>query len=184
MEYDWKLINSFAPWLSAIGTLLAVITSLYLARRENPKLRVTTSVQVLISEAIEGNPKYFIIEIVNIGIRPVKITGVGWTIGLFKKKSFIQMVGKDSEDLVSQMYSSDYPVTLNDGEEAKWLIPLDRDNNWIDGFKNNFSWCPRWDMLFTNLEVFTSHGMKHKERIGETVRKELLEAIKKEKEER
>lgn len=28
---EWKFINSFAPWLSAIGTLLAVSVSLYLS---------------------------------------------------------------------------------------------------------------------------------------------------------
>src|SRR5438128_5518971 len=29
----WRFINSFAPWLPAVGTLTAVIVSLYLGRR-------------------------------------------------------------------------------------------------------------------------------------------------------
>jgi hypothetical protein len=36
----WGFINSFAPWLSAIGTLAAVITSLYLALADRSRLRV------------------------------------------------------------------------------------------------------------------------------------------------
>lgn len=37
----WSFINGFAPWLSAIGTLVAVWTSLYLALADRTKLRVT-----------------------------------------------------------------------------------------------------------------------------------------------
>jgi hypothetical protein len=36
----WRFINSFAPWLSAIGTLAAVITSLYLATASRTRLRI------------------------------------------------------------------------------------------------------------------------------------------------
>jgi hypothetical protein len=35
----WTFVNSFAPWLSAIGTLAAVITSLYLATADRTRLR-------------------------------------------------------------------------------------------------------------------------------------------------
>jgi hypothetical protein len=31
----WRFINTFAPWLSAVGTLVAVAVSLYLARKSN-----------------------------------------------------------------------------------------------------------------------------------------------------
>ena len=30
----WQFINSFSSWLSAIGTVAAVIVALYLARRD------------------------------------------------------------------------------------------------------------------------------------------------------
>jgi hypothetical protein len=38
----WNFINSFAPWLSAVGTLAAVFMSLYLAFADRTKLRIRT----------------------------------------------------------------------------------------------------------------------------------------------
>jgi len=46
------------------------------------------------------------------------------------------------------MYSSELPIQLEDAEEAKWLIALDKENNWIESFKNNLSWFARWDLFF------------------------------------
>lgn len=178
MNYDWAFINTFAPWFSAIGTISAVIVSLFLAQKDKPKLKIDSSIRLMISEAIDGNPEYLVIEVVNIGIRPTKIVAIGWTIGLFRKKSFIQIVGKGNDDLVANLYSSDFPIVLNDGEEAKWLIPLDEENNWIDRFKTNLSWFAKWDLLFTNLEVYTAHGLKYKKRIAVNIRSRLLEALK------
>ena len=70
---EWKYINTFAPWLSAIGTISAVMVSLFLARKDKPKLKTNTSIKVLISEMFDNNPRYLIIEVANIGIRPTKI---------------------------------------------------------------------------------------------------------------
>jgi len=35
----WKFINTFAPWFSAIGTILAVVTSLYSAGQADGFIR-------------------------------------------------------------------------------------------------------------------------------------------------
>lgn len=173
---SWKFINTFAPWLSALGTISAVIVSLYLARRKDePRLKINTNIRNLISDDIEGNQKYLFIEIINIGMRPVKINAVGWTIGLIKKQSFIQLLGKDQSDSVSMSYSSDFPVTLKDGEEARWLYSLEKKNNWIDSFKKNLSWCPRWDLYNMKIEVFTNHGIKHKAKIGKSLKNAFLD---------
>ena len=40
-ENTWKFINTFAPWFSAIGTLAAVSTSLYLAFADRTKLTIS-----------------------------------------------------------------------------------------------------------------------------------------------
>ena len=79
------------------------------------------------------------------------------------------------------MYSSELPIKLEDGEEAKGLIPLDKDDNWIESFKNNLSWFARWDLYFTNIEVFTSHGFKYKSKIGANIRDELIKELKNKK---
>ena len=93
MEY-WKFINTFAPWFSAFGTVTAVIVSLYLAKSEKPiKLRLLADIRILTEE---NNPKYLMIEAINIGSRVANITWIGWEIGLFKKLSFIQVVKNEA----------------------------------------------------------------------------------------
>lgn len=184
---DWRFINTFAPWLSAVGTISAVVVSLYLSTRDKPKLKITNSIQLLITPGLDEVPRYLMIKVANIGIRPTKVVAVGWKEGLFFKKSYIQNLSgrydeETSASAYANMYSSELPVVLNDGEEAQWFIPLDREDNWIDSWiKDNLGWCPRWNLWFTNLEVYTSHDMKFKTRIGKTVREEILETIEKNK---
>ena len=101
MNYDWNLINSFTPWFLPFWTISAVVVALYLSRKDKPKIRITNEIKILISMLEESRPKYIIIEITNIGIRPVKIISVGWTVGLFKKQHFIQ--------IPSQLFSANLP---------------------------------------------------------------------------
>lgn len=176
MDYNWTLINSFAPWFSAVGTISAVIVALYLSRKDRPKLKVKADIQILISNEIKDRPRYLTIEIVNIGVRPIKVVSVGWTIGLFKKQSYIQILTKDNTDILANLYSSNLPIKLNEGDEAKWLIPLDKEDNWVDMFKENLSFFTRWDLRFTRLVVYTSHGISFKTAIGDGLKKELLKA--------
>ena len=70
-EETWKFINTFAPWLSAIGTLMAVAVSLYLARHDKRiRLEVNAGHRLLITEGQKGpHPEYLLIRIVNIGHR-------------------------------------------------------------------------------------------------------------------
>ncbi len=42
-QQTWQFVNTFAPWLAAFGTLMAVIISLYLARRAD---RIAIDVRV------------------------------------------------------------------------------------------------------------------------------------------
>lgn len=171
-DNSWMVINSFAPWLSALGTISAVIVALYLSSKDRPKLRVSADTRILLDEG-ENYPEYLIIEAVNIGIRPIKITNVGWTIGFNRKKSFIQIIKPDINNLHATMLSSQLPITINDGEEARWLVPID---TWTGSFKSFLSWCPRWELLSMKLVVATSHGVTFKATLGDGLKKALLEA--------
>jgi hypothetical protein len=46
----WRFINTFAPWLAAIGTLAAVLFSLYITLADRSRLRVRAWKQVLPTE--------------------------------------------------------------------------------------------------------------------------------------
>lgn len=168
---EWKYINTFAPWLSAIGTISAVVVSLYLARSEKPvRLKIQADTRTIIDS---NNEEYLIIEAINIGSKKANIIGLGWTLGIFIKKSFIQIVKEDYTDL----YSSKLPISLMDGEEARWFVPL-KGKKWLKNFSTDLSFFPRWSLYWMRLEVFTSNGGKFKTKIGKGLRQALLEEIK------
>jgi hypothetical protein len=115
---EWELYNSFANWLSAIGTLLAVTVSLLLARRAS---KATASASVRLNIIIEtGNagpyPEYVVFRLVNTGMQPIRVTQIGWSMGLFKKRYAVQMY--------DQLLSSKLPADLEHGQEAHWFVPL------------------------------------------------------------
>ncbi len=118
----WEFINSFADWFSALGTIAAVVVSLYLALRETgARLRVTAGVYHLITpgEVPAESDEYFQIQVTNIGFRDVIIRGIIWRAGFFRKKHFIQMPP-------SNLLSDQLPKKLAHGEEARLLFELAR----------------------------------------------------------
>ena len=57
-QETWLFINSFAPWISAFGTIAAVIVALYLSIREKRvRLRVSAGYRLLIIPGQKLNEK-------------------------------------------------------------------------------------------------------------------------------
>ena len=77
----------------------------------------------------EPYPEYLSICIVNIGHRDAQIINIGWKVGIVKKRYAVQSTINDG-------MSSTIPVRLKDGEEAKFLIPLNKETNWLRDFGN------------------------------------------------
>ncbi|MBK9596445.1 MAG: hypothetical protein IPO57_14290 [Rhodocyclales bacterium] len=128
---DWELYNSFSNWLSAVGTLAAVIVSLYLARRSGrPRAKVSVGHRIVITPGDKREPPEVIVfRIVNTGDRTIRITNIGWRIGLRNKRYAIQMYDPTQ--------SSPLPVELAHGQEASWTVPLDaREDPWLESFSN------------------------------------------------
>ena len=126
---DWELYNSFSNWLSAIGTLVAVIVSLYLARRSGkPRASVSVGHRIVIMSGDKRKPPEIIVfRIVNTGDRTIRVTNIGWRIGLWKKRHALQ--------LYDAAQSSPLPVDLAHGQEASWTVPLDaREEPWLQYF--------------------------------------------------
>ena len=158
----WQFINTFAPWLSALGTISAVIVSLYLATQDRRvRLKVHASVQVLIEP---GRSREFIgVSAVNIGRRETTITGIGWKIGPIRKKSFIQL-GFSPE-------SAQLPVRLSDGQSAMFLIPLENtDNHWVEGMREQLGKLLWLKIYFMEAQVVTSVGKSFTVRIDRNIR--------------
>ena len=169
----WEFINTFSPWLSAVGTLAAVLVSLYLAGRDRRiKLRISAGHRLIVSQGLPGEPSdYLAIHIVNIGHRETQITGLGWKIGLFKKQYGIQTIMRDG-------MSSTMPVRIRDGEEASYFIPLKGDPRWLNDFVVNFLQPnPKSRLKHIKLQAFTSVGKKFETKIDKGLQNKLLDYV-------
>jgi hypothetical protein len=115
----WRVIELLAAWLSALGTIGAVVTALYLAQRDNHiRLRISAGIRQLIIRG--GGPdsgtEFVSIDIVNAGRRVAVLTGVSWKFGWFSKDAYFQ-VPPDN------LYSDQFPKKLADGDRAALMIP-------------------------------------------------------------
>jgi hypothetical protein len=163
----WLFINTFADWFSAVGTIAAVITSLYLARaQERVKLRLYSGHRLLLAT---GRPdlrsEYVLVSVTNLGHRAVTITGIGWKSGIFRKKYGVQTTSSDG-------LSSTIPIQIADGHEAKWFIPLRKEVGWLSDFCQHFL-LPSWRIRLFSLrvQVFTSIGRTFDVRVERGLRK-------------
>ena len=175
----FQILNTIGIWLAGIGTLSAVIVSLYLARRDsNVQLKVCAGHRVLVTPGQKGTPDYCSIRVTNVGFRPATITGIGWKVGLFKKKYGIQTV-------YGHPASSKLPVKLDYGDEASYLIGFLGDGtypNWIDEFPKDFlADHPRISSLTLKVQAFTSVGKTFEAKIEKGLRQRLLAVALKQK---
>lgn len=157
-ENTWKFINTFAPWFSATGTIAAVIISLRFARRDKKiRLEVSAGHRLLVTIGAPGPHEDFLcIHIVNVGHRDAQVTGVGWKVGIFRKRYAVQTLANDE-------YSSQLPIRLKDGEEAKYYVPLNRQTNWLEDFADKMLRpFPVLQSRFVVVQAFTSIGTSSK----------------------
>jgi hypothetical protein len=77
---DWNFINGVSGLLTAIGTLSAVIVSLWLALRDTRiRLRVNVGIRKILLEGkaydrVSQEPEFLIVTVTNIGRRVVTVT--------------------------------------------------------------------------------------------------------------
>lgn len=89
--------NAIGTWVAGIGTLAAVVVSLYLARDSQ---RVRLGLTVGIREVhVLGHGllnRVIVFEVVNLCDRPVTITSVGWVVRKYwRKKWFVQIPSEE-----------------------------------------------------------------------------------------
>jgi hypothetical protein len=168
-----QILNTIGTWLAGIGTLSAVIVSLYLARRESStKLSISAGHRILVTPGQKAKPDYCVIRIVNIGFRPAKITGIGWKVGMFKKRYWVQTTQSDH-------LSSQLPIKLEHGDEASYFIAFVGDGtypNWIDSFaKDTLGKKPDLNQHTIKVQVFSSVGKMFEKKIEKGLRQRIVE---------
>lgn len=126
---QWENIAAFATVLSAIASFAAVWVALHLAKQVSiPKVRFSVGHRVIVEQGRHPPfPEYVIFKVVNTGERTVRVSQIGWRVGLFKKRFAMQTFDPS--------YSSSLPVELSHGQEASYFIPLQHRNEpWLDHF--------------------------------------------------
>ena len=149
----WCLI---ATWMTAFGTVGAVIVSLFLAGREQRvKLSVGAGHRIILNQGANPKPpEYCLIYVTNIGLRKARIVNIGWRIGFENPKFFIQTPPISTP-------SSEMPTELHDGEEARYLLPLSGgvgDSEWVDQFIPFLGRNKELDIRSMKVQIHTSIG--------------------------
>jgi hypothetical protein len=98
--------------------LAAVIVALYLSRRDRTiKCSANVNISTLFEQNTGRSEDYLSITVTNIGYRAFVFTGIGWRKGIFKKKYLWQSPPNNQ-------YSTIGNIKLNDGDAAKYIIPM------------------------------------------------------------
>ncbi|MFT3800810.1 MAG: hypothetical protein QM766_06270 [Burkholderiaceae bacterium] len=150
----WDLINGFANWLSAIGSIAAALMALYIANRSSkPSARLSVGHRIIIEQGQKGPfPEYLVFQIVNTGDRPITITSIGWKIGWPVRRHAMQLFEKG--------ISSPLPVALAHGQQASWYVPMEsREGGWFEYFAKDML-MPRHSLSLWLLkaQAFTTVG--------------------------
>ncbi|MUK43690.1 hypothetical protein GNP61_19265 [Aliivibrio fischeri] len=148
----WTMIGT---WVASIGTVSAVITSLWFAYNQNKvKLRITVGHRKIVSVGSHDTPDYCVIKVVNLSNKPAKIESIGWKAGYWKNKvSFIQLFKLPGFD--------DLPKVLTEGEDATFAVPFNaqgNDEDWIMRFPKSVTSTSKHNLRSLKLWVHISQG--------------------------
>jgi len=173
---DWLFINTFAGWLSALGTLLAVVISLYLAFRDyRVRLRVKVGLRKILvgtgTHIVKDAPDFIVIAVTNLGRRPAKVTGLFWKNLLRPRRWAHQLPG--------DQFSAQIPAQLSDGDEADFTISLAQfETNDAAAFEQNCLPRPRsLTARFLRMQVRTSTGKTFSAPVEKELRLRLVKWV-------
>jgi hypothetical protein len=81
----WDFLNSFANWVSAVGTVSAVVVSLWISLRQGRVALAVDAGTMDYTQSIEGQQistsSYVAVRVFNEGQAPAQVTGIGWAYG-------------------------------------------------------------------------------------------------------
>lgn len=125
----WNVVGS---WVAGIATFAAVLVSLHLARRtERVRLKVSAGLRLVIRG--DGTPpeEHLNIGVTNLADRAVTVNTVGWVVGKRKqRRCYIQTV--------SGPWTVQYPIELQHGKTANFMVSFNHTPTWLTEFANDF----------------------------------------------
>lgn len=171
---DWQCINSFAPWISAIGTFAVSGIALWLSLRDRYiRLKADFSIGLVGGDdPLLIDRKVYILSFANIGSRNVTVTNYEWRVPFQRER----VITFPFMDLKVAHLCSKFPIELTDGQSGN-IFHADyffRNMNDPERFV-----YPRNPILaymrihFFKMYINTSVGKKVKVNIYKAVRKSL-----------
>lgn len=167
----WSVIGT---WVAGLGTVSAVIISLWLALHHNKiKLKVTAGHRLVITPGEEDAPEFCSIHVVNVGVKPAKIISVSWRVGRGKnKRHMIQSFNIQPYETV--------PKLLTEGEDVSFMVPFNydgSDRDWIVRFPKYLVDNGAPNIIKTlKVGVHTSVGDSFYSAVENNLTEKLLEA--------
>lgn len=170
----WECINSFANWLSALGTIFITGLALWLSIRDkriNLKSALTlglmpTSDPDLLDRAV------FVLSFTNVWPRPITVTNHCWQLPFVKGIIFLQ----PCRDPAVGRLCSTLPVELTDGKEGHTFYPddfflkLDAPEKFLFHKSRYVAWLR---IHFFRVRIVTTAGVRPPVRIARAVRQRL-----------
>jgi|ERR1035437_667990 hypothetical protein len=177
--------DSLPVWLSAIGTLSAVITSLYFSRKGSliyGKVNLQKQERSIMFPILLGPPRrqFIIISIINTGFRPFTIVDLSfqWKNIKLSHKSDIFEKKEIPYDPTDYSPSENLPLTITDGKPIIYEISL---SVFIYKFLSTIEKKTKYSLLFSlrsyRFCVKTSHGKIFYARLPKELRKDLFKEL-------
>jgi len=166
----WNFVNSFAPRLAALGSIAAVVTSLFLAFRQTAmRLHVTAAHRLTVRTGLPLLPPEVLhIDVVNVGFRDVEVTAIEWKASLFRRQCLLQTTCNDG-------FSSRLPIRLLHGQRAQYYLPFD---SWIAHMRDHLRPFPHLQARLLGLQARTSVGPTIGGHVEKQLRREIIKSIR------
>jgi len=165
--YDFQFWTLIATWLAAIGTLSAVIVSLYVLI-SNRKISISISSDIY---QFEGGKESLIIKLTNTGFRSAVINNphcICFQAGRFKSKKIIGI----GTNYIDQQNSSSFPCHLNEGETLDLVINIkNEEENWLQNLKSEY--LKGFSLSTLKIVVYPNVSKPIKKAVGNTIITEL-----------
>ena len=147
---DWKIINTFAPWFSAFGTISVAIISLYLASLHR---KVSLNITSNISISDNSTDRFCLIKAVNDGNNSIKINDILLEYGL-GKKNYVSI----GENDISEECSSLLPHRIEVGDVVSLCVNISRQNDFFPNLYKNIKKDSLYGFYWLNIiTALTKH---------------------------
>jgi hypothetical protein len=173
---SWQCYNSFALWISSIGTVVISSLALWLSVKDR-FLRMDASFKIGTIGGKDPNrldTLVYILSFTNVGARPITVTNYEWRIPLSKKG-----IGKHITNPYNGSFGhrcTKFPVQLTDGQSGY----LFHDKNFFSAMENRetFLYAERkiiawFKIRFFKVYIATSVGKGIRSKVDPALRKAL-----------